>query len=94
VFVAQSPTSNESDLYTINPDRSGLVNVTNTPATNERSPDWQPIPVTPPGPQPGDYKNASHFCKAQREFLGDAAFRQKHGGGANAHGKCVSGKRS
>jgi predicted acyl esterase len=40
-----------------------------------------------------DYKNASKFCKADRAFLGDEAFRQKYGtnkNGANAHGKCVS----
>jgi dipeptidyl aminopeptidase/acylaminoacyl peptidase len=49
--------------------------------------DWQPIP----GPQRSDYKNAAKFCEAEREFLGDEAFRQKYGGGANAHGKCVSG---
>jgi hypothetical protein len=52
----------------------------------EVTPDWQPLP----GPQRGDYKNASHYCKALREFLGDAAFRNRFGGDANAHGKCVS----
>jgi Tol biopolymer transport system component len=51
-------------------------------------PDWQPIV---PGPQRGDYKNSSRFCRAERDFLGDATFRQKYGGGANAYGKCVSG---
>jgi len=50
-------------------------------------PDWQPIP----GPRRGDYKNVAQFCKALREFLGDATFRNRYGGGANAHGKCVSG---
>jgi hypothetical protein len=30
------------------------------------SPDWQPLV----GPRREDYKNASHFCKAEREFLG------------------------
>ena len=54
----------------------------------EGGPDWQPIP----GPQRSDYKNAAQFCKADREFLGADRFRQKYGGGANAHGKCVSGK--
>ena len=40
-----------------------------------------------------DYRNAAKFCKADRAFLGDAAFRAKYGtnrNGANAHGKCVS----
>jgi hypothetical protein len=41
-------------------------------------PDWQPIV----GPQRGDYKNAPHFCKALRAFLGDATFRSRFGGGA------------
>ena len=49
------------------------------------SADWQPLV----GPRRADYKNASHFCKAEREFLGDAAFRQKYGN----HGGCVSGQR-
>ena len=51
-------------------------------------PDWQPLV----GPRRADYKNAAKFCKAEQEFMGDGAFRQKYGGGANAHGKCVSGK--
>lgn len=52
-------------------------------------PDWQPLVPTP---QRGDFKNASHFCKAERDFLGDSDFRTKYGG-ANAHGRCVSGSR-
>jgi Tol biopolymer transport system component len=51
-------------------------------------PDWQPLV----GPSRADYKNAAKFCKAEQEFLGEEPFRQKYGGGANAHGKCVSGK--
>jgi TolB protein len=50
---------------------------------------WQPIP----GPQRSDYKNAAQFCKAERDFLWDAAFAKKYGtnaNGANAYGKCVS----
>ena len=54
--------------------------------TNEGAPNWQSIP----GPKRSDYKNAAKFCKAEREFLGEAAFRQKYGGGADAYGKCVS----
>jgi hypothetical protein len=48
--------------------------------------DWQPLP----GPQRTDYKDAAQFCKAERDFLGGSQFRAKYGGGANAHGKCVS----
>jgi Tol biopolymer transport system component len=51
------------------------------------STDWQPLPV----PRRSDYKNAAQFCKAERDFLGDEGFRNRYGGGANAHGKCVSG---
>jgi hypothetical protein len=78
-----------SDIYVMNSDGTGAVNVTgNGPGSGiyEQAPDWQPIP----GPRRSDYKNASKFCKAEREFLGDEAFRQRYGGGANAHGKCVS----
>jgi hypothetical protein len=52
-------------------------------------------PTPLPGPQRSDYKNAAKFCKAERAFLGGAAFRTKYGtnrNGANAYGKCVSGK--
>jgi dipeptidyl aminopeptidase/acylaminoacyl peptidase len=58
------------------------------PLPNAYDPDWQPLQH---GPQRSDYKNAAQFCKAERAFLGDGGFRQKYGGGANAHGKCVSG---
>ena len=51
-------------------------------------PDWQPLPA----PKRADYKNAEQFCKADRDFLGDGAFRQKYGGGGNAYGKCVSAR--
>lgn len=47
---------------------------------------WQAIP----GPRRNDYKNAAQFCKAERDFLGEAAFKQRFGGAANAYGKCVS----
>ena len=58
-------------------------------AEGHGGPQWQRIP--PPGRS--DYRNAAHYCKAQREFLGDSAFRQRYGraSGANAHGGCVNG---
>jgi Tol biopolymer transport system component len=59
---------------------------------NAAFPSWQPL-VPPSGPQRSDYRNAARFCKAQRDFLGDAAFRGRYGtnrNGANANGKCVS----
>jgi Tol biopolymer transport system component len=68
-------------LATINPDGTGGAFV-----SNGGEPDWQPV-----GPQRSDYKNGAQFCKALREFLGDEGFRNRYGGGANAHGKCVSG---
>ena len=40
------------------------------------------------GPRRTEYKNASHFCKAEREFVGEQAFRQQYGN----HGSCVSGR--
>jgi Tol biopolymer transport system component len=72
-------------------DRIRVMNSDGTGATlitPGHQPDWQPIT----GPNRSDYKNAAQFCKAEGAFLGDAAFRQKYGGGANAFGKCVSGK--
>jgi Tol biopolymer transport system component len=80
-----------SDVYVMNADGSGEVNLTNNPPPPgsrpiDLGPNWQPLP----GPQRSDYKNAAKFCKAERDFLGDEAFTNKYGGGANAHGKCVS----
>lgn len=77
------------DLHTMRPDGTGDVNITYSPDLSERYPDWQPVF----GPQRSDYKNSAQFCKALREFLGDEGFRNRYGGGANAHGKCVSGDR-
>jgi TolB protein len=74
------------DIFVMNTDGSNQRNVTNTPTIHEGQPSWQPIP----GPKRSDYKNAAQFCKAEHDFLGGAAFTQKHGGGANAYGKCVS----
>jgi Tol biopolymer transport system component len=71
-----------NDAFTINVDGTGETGL----AESAVQPDWQPIP----GPRRGDYKNAAQFCKALREFLGNNAFRARFGGGANAHGKCVS----
>jgi Tol biopolymer transport system component len=71
-----------SQLWLVNADGTGPEQV-----SYGNSPDWQPLP----GPQRPDYKNAAQFCKALRAFLGDDAFRNRYGGGANAHGKCVSG---
>ncbi len=53
------------------------------------SPDWQPLVA----PRREDYKNGPEFCRAEREYLGDARFSARYGGGANAFGKCVSAKR-
>ena len=45
------------------------------------------IPVREPQPPVReDYRNAAQFCQAEREFLGEQAFREKYGTGnlANA----------
>jgi Tol biopolymer transport system component len=73
-------------IYVMNSDGSSPARLTNSP-TVDSSPDWQPVSAPPPGPQPGDYKNARRFCKAERDFLGKAAFRQKYG--ENAFRQCV-----
>jgi Tol biopolymer transport system component len=81
---------NYSHVYVVNQDGSGEINIT-PDALQVGNPDWQPIP----GPKRGDYKNAAKFCKAERDFLGERQFRQEYGTdpkGANAYGRCVSGK--
>jgi TolB protein len=74
--------SRDSDLWVMNADGSGQ-----TPLGGIRgvTPDWQPLV----GPRRADHKNASHFCKAEREFLGAQEFGQKYGN----HGGCVSRSR-
>lgn len=77
----------DTSLYTANVDGSGLTRFTD----NGFDPDWQPLP----GPRRADYKNQSAFCRAEQSFLADQEFRAKYGingNGANAFGKCVSGK--
>jgi Tol biopolymer transport system component len=75
-----------SVVYLIDADGGGNLRPLGGPHVGSHY-NWQPIP----GPQRSDYRNAAKFCKAEREFEGDEAFRQRYGGGANAHGKCVSG---
>jgi hypothetical protein len=72
-------------LYTVNTDGTGISRLPDS-GPHDYYPDWQPLV----GPRRADFKNASHFCKAERAFLGDARFAAKYGGGANEHGKCVS----
>jgi Tol biopolymer transport system component len=73
-------------VFTMNADGSGVSDL-----IAGRDPDWQPIT----GPRRADYKNQAAFCRAERDFWGDGQFRDKYGtngNGANAFGKCVSGK--
>jgi Tol biopolymer transport system component len=71
-------------LATVNPDGTGIAAL----GVSAGEPDWQPLL----GPRRSDYKNAAQFCKAERDFLGDEAFKAKYGtgNGSNAFGKCVS----
>jgi Tol biopolymer transport system component len=73
-------------LYTVNADGTGVERLAASGA-DDYDPDWQPLV----GPRRADFKNSAQYCKAERQFLGDTAFAAKYGGGANAHGKCVSG---
>jgi Tol biopolymer transport system component len=77
----------DSDIWVMSSDGTNPIRLTSEPGSDFQA-DWQPIL----GPQRSDYKNAAQFCKAEREFLGDEAFRNRYGGGANAYGKCVSGR--
>jgi Tol biopolymer transport system component len=52
---------------------------------NGEAPDWQPLVA----PRRSDFKTANEFCRAEREFLGEAQFQQKYGGGTNAFGRCL-----
>jgi len=69
-------------LWIMNADGSDQAMLTSE-ATFVTNVDWQPLV----GPRRADYKNASHFCKALRAFLGDQEFAQRY----RNHGGCVSG---
>jgi TolB protein len=87
-ITSRDPDVSGFKLHLVNPDGSNDIRLTD-PAGEERFPDWQRIP----GPQRSDYKNAAQFCNAERDFLGDEAFKTKYGtsgNGSNAFGKCVS----
>jgi Tol biopolymer transport system component len=75
------------EIYVMSADGSTQTRLTTDPLNNSDL-DWQPLP----GPRREEFKNQAHFCKAQRDFLGDQAFRERYGDGANAYGKCVSAK--
>ena len=83
-FTREGP--NTPRLYIVNPDGGGLALLPLPSGLSAADPDWQPLV----GPRRNDFKNAAQFCKAEGGFLGEGAFRQKYGGGSNAHGKCVS----
>ena len=86
-FTSTISGSGPGQLWTVDVDGSGETQLTNASQQDIRA-DWQPLP----GLRREDYKNATQFCKAERKFLGDAVFPEHYGGGANAYGKCVSGK--
>ena len=62
------------EIYSMNAEGSGQTNLTNDPY-EDRLWDW----LSAQGPQRGDYKNARQFCKAERDFLGKAVFREQYG---------------
>ena len=82
-FAVDGPSS---ELYTMRADGGDVVRVTTT-ADATGALGWQPIPR-----QPVDAKNHAKACKAERERLGETQFAARYGGGANAYGKCVSGR--
>jgi Tol biopolymer transport system component len=74
-------------LYTVRQDAP--FDATAIPV-NGFQPDWQPIPREP---QRADYRSSADYCRAERDFLGADAFRERFGTNknkANAFGKCVS----
>jgi Tol biopolymer transport system component len=84
-WVGFSAPLSGTEIFVSDLDGTGAVRLTQNSFADFHQ-DWQPIP----GPNRSDYKNAAKYCKAQREFLGEASFEQRHGGGANAYGRCVS----
>ena len=83
-----APGLSGGEIRVMNSDGTGAVQ---SPGLFGYHPDWQPLP----GPRRADYRNGPAFCGAEREFLGEQQFRARYGrngNGANAFGKCVSGR--
>jgi Tol biopolymer transport system component len=74
----------ERELWIANADGSGRQRLT-PEGTFAASPDWQPLA----GPRREDFRNASHFCKALRAFVGEQEFAREY----RNHGGCVSRNR-
>jgi Tol biopolymer transport system component len=68
-------------LQVVHPDGTGRATLLSDGGDNAQ-PDWQPLV----GPSRADYRNSSKFCKALRDFLGDAQFGARYG----SHGACVN----
>jgi len=68
----------EDGLRTMAPDGSDIRAI----PVDGSYPDWQPLPP----PERSDYKHASRYCDALREYLGMTKFAQLY----KSHGKCVS----
>ncbi len=47
IFGSVDESLEPRDLFVMNPDGSGLTNITNTDGTSERSPSWQPLSLPP-----------------------------------------------
>jgi WD40-like Beta Propeller Repeat len=50
IFGSVDDSLEPRDLFVMNPDGSGLTNITNTDGTREWSPSWQALPLTLPNP--------------------------------------------
>lgn len=81
-FNDLDPTNGSFVIDTVNIDGTELTRVAEGV---ESVADWQPLPRSA-------FKNASKYCKAQRDSMGKGAFAQTfgtNGNGANAFGQCV-----
>jgi Tol biopolymer transport system component len=79
----RTPTSGYSQLVAYDRNGSGRALIPGTEKAED--PDWQPLPA-PVEPNRGDYKNASNYCKALSDFLGESEFGKRY----RNHGTCVS----
>jgi Tol biopolymer transport system component len=74
-----------TELWVMSADGSAPARLTPDSFIRADKPDWEPLV----GPRRDDYKNASHFCKAEREFRGEQEFSARY----RNHGGCVSQRR-
>jgi hypothetical protein len=96
IFGSVDDSLEPRDLFVMNPDGSGLTNITNTDGTREWSPSWQALPLTLPNPidDPQFFVRQHYLDFLNREpDPAGLAFWTNEITSCGADAQCVAGKR-